>query len=291
MRANLPEPEQHSHFVAWMIHAVLQAPTEQAILVVIDHTEPPGSLPHRDLVLACSSALNDAGIQVTARLWAPATTARSPWVSDTAPAATGVVADGADIIAAVGLPDNVVCATRDALAATLAPDAPDVLARRAKLIDQLAEHDTILPLNRAGQLAFVEDAIGCALDGVLPAADAEFARLAISLSDNDVRDALLTLDDSARVEAAEQLWTVLLRGTPAPYRCQAACLLAFSAYARGHAALASVASEASDRNHRVTGLLHDACNLGIHPEEMRQVAIEAAREARVAIQQDGTPPA
>jgi hypothetical protein len=287
LRVDLPEPAQHARFVASMVQAVQRGDADHAMVVVVDDKTDPRTRPHRELVLACRTALSEAGIPVTTQLWTSATTPGSPWASDTLPTATGVVADPDDITAVDGDTTDVVHASRDALAATLQPVDAAVLARRAALIDTLADHDPGLPAGRAGRLAVVKAAIGRAAEGLLPGTDAEIAVLAISLSDHAVRDTVLDLGDPAWVEPAEQVWTVLVRGTPLPYRCEPACLLAVSAYTRGHGALASLAIDASDPGHHLTGLLRQVREHGVHPQQLRRVAVTAAGEARRDIEQDG----
>jgi hypothetical protein len=289
LRADLPEPSRYASFVAWVMHTVRLDAPERAILVIVDDQTEPHTQPHSDLVTACGNALDDSGIPVSVQLWTSATTAGSPWVSGAAPITSGVVADPAEISGYTrSLADDLVYDTRDALARTLQPAEPAVLARRAALIRDLTAGDTDLPADLPGRLAYVEAAIGRAADGLLPDTDNEIARLAIILSDHLVRDAVLALPDPARMQPAEQLWAALVRGTPLPHRCEPASLLAFSAHGRGHGALAGLALEASDISHRLTELLTVA-HLSMKPEQMRHAAITAARASRRNIQQEGKP--
>ncbi|WP_428846898.1 DUF4192 family protein [Nocardia terpenica] len=56
------------------------------------------------------------------------------------------------------------------------------------------------------------------------------ARCAVALRDEAVRDCILTLADTSKASAAQQLWAYLSRALPDPDRAQASALLAYHAY-------------------------------------------------------------
>lgn len=113
--------------------------------------------------------------------------------------------------------------------------------------------------------------------------DDEVVRLTDALGDHRVRDLCLDFDAIPDVPAAERLWTALARATPEPERSEPACVLAYSAYARGDGALANIALDVAERaepGHRLCELLREAVSSGVAPDKMRAVAIAAARSAR-----------
>ncbi|MEV0683469.1 DUF4192 domain-containing protein [Nocardia sp. NPDC050378] len=108
-----------------------------------------------------------------------------------------------------------------------------------------------------------------------PRADREFARLAATLRDRAVRDALYGLAVTDHAEAAEGLWAQLARATPAGDRAEAAALLGFSAYVRGDGPFAGIALAAAvdaDGDHPMAVLLETSLQSGLRPERLRTLA-------------------
>jgi hypothetical protein len=101
------------------------------------------------------------------------------------------------------------------------------------------------------------------------------ARLACALTDPQVRDTLYALAVGDGAAQAEALWARLCRTLPTPWRVEALVLLAFSAYARGDGPLAGVSLEAAlrcDPDHRMAGMLDQALQSGMRPEQIRELA-------------------
>lgn len=130
----------------------------------------------------------------------------------------------------------------------------------------------------------VEAAIAAAAqlsDGNGPT-ETELARVAVTLTEPQVRDTLYALavgEDAAR---AESLWAELSRSLPAPWRVEALVLLAFSAYVRGDGPLAGVALDAAlrcDPEHRMAGMLDTALQSGMRPEQIRELGLSGYRQA------------
>lgn len=135
--------------------------------------------------------------------------------------------------------------SREQLAATLAADPDDQLERRAAMLDALM-HSTAAPASRpTAQVGYrmVRDAIVAAADhrSLPDLSDEQIVNLVEALSDPEVRDQCLMAADSDHADAAERLWTMLTRATPAPERAQPAVLLAVHAYLRGDGVLAAIA--------------------------------------------------
>lgn len=109
------------------------------------------------------------------------------------------------------------------------------------------------------------------------------ARLARALVDPKVRDVLYALAVGSKATEAEALWAHLSRTLPAPWRVEALVLLAFSAYARGDGPLAGVSLEAAlrcDATHRMAGMLDQALQSGMRPEQIRELGATGYRLAR-----------
>lgn len=137
---------------------------------------------------------------------------------------------------------------------------------------------------RAQARADIESALASAAqlaDGQCPA-DAQLARLAVALTDPQVRDTLYALAVGEFAGQAESLWVELSRALPPPWRAEALVLLAFSAYARGDGPLAGISLDAALRcapEHRMAGMLDTALQSGMRPEQIRELAISGYRQA------------
>jgi hypothetical protein len=113
-------------------------------------------------------------------------------------------------------------------------------------------------------------------------ADTDVVALARALTDPLVRDTLYALAVGERAADAEALWTLLARILPDPWRAEALVLLAFSAYARGDGPLAGIALEAAlacRPEHRMAGMLDQALQSGMHPRQIRELALTGYRTA------------
>jgi hypothetical protein len=105
--------------------------------------------------------------------------------------------------------------------------------------------------------------------------EAVLAGLAHSLTDPQLRDVFYALAVGSRAAEAEALWVTLSRTLPMPWRVEALVLLAFSAYARGDGPLAGVSLEEAlrcDAEHRMAGMLDQALQSGLRPEQVRELA-------------------
>jgi hypothetical protein len=156
-----------------------------------------------------------------------------------------------------------------------------------------AESDQSVPSTDSdptrAKLDAVRAAIAAAVATPPTLSDEEVIRLARALSDHRIRDTCLDFDELPDVAAAERLWTALAKATPAPEGAEPACLLAFSAYARGDGVLAGIAltrAETADPGHRLSSLLRSALTLGLAPGKIRVAGIRAATFARQALARD-----
>jgi hypothetical protein len=109
-----------------------------------------------------------------------------------------------------------------------------------------------------------------------PRAARELARLAATLRDRPIRDAVYGLAVGDHAEAAERLWAQLVRAAPGTDRAEAAALLGFSAYLRGDGPFAGVAiaaAVAADAEHAMAVLLETSLQTGLRPERLRRLAL------------------
>lgn len=115
--------------------------------------------------------------------------------------------------------------------------------------------------------------------------DADLAALARAIIDPQVRDTFYALAVGVQAGEAEELWALLARTLPAPWRIEALVLLAFSAYARGDGPLAGIALEVAldiDHTHRMAGMLDAALQTGMRPDRIRELALTGYRLAERA---------
>ncbi|GDY30303.1 DUF4192 domain-containing protein [Gandjariella thermophila] len=296
LRTDLPPREHHAEVVSQLLLPVDRLDATGAWLAVIGGgTADPPDLPHQDLVDLTGRALTARGIPVVHAAWVAATVAGAAWACyHPDRCCTGQVPDPASspLAAATALAGAVTYASREELAAQLAPVDGLALARRSARLE-LAAEAAELDRRLAGPAAVVRDlvavhqAITDMASGRLVLGDEEVVRLAVALADHRVRDACLATADGPHAAAAEQLWLALTRGTPVPERAEPATLLAFAAYLRGDGALAGIAldtAEAAHPGHRLAGLLRRALDAGLPPARLAVLAADAAADAERLIE-------
>jgi len=314
LRSDLPPPSQARALAGCLLLPLLQHNIEAVVLIVVSGRTSTDDLPHRELLARCESVFADRDLSVVHQLWTPDTAAgRQWWCYD-------------DYGCHGALPATDTCQggritydRREDIVATITPDPDDVLARRTAAFDHLTDttgpgttepDDPITtPTERTGpgratpdrssppsgggpvraKLATVHAALAAAVATPPTLSDDEVIRLANALSDDRVRDMCLDFDRLPDMAAAERLWTALSRTTPAPQRCEPACLLAFSAYARGDGVLAGIALDQAlkaNPQHRLTNLVRTALTLGLEPDNIRIAGTRAATFARQALNND-----
>jgi hypothetical protein len=272
-----------------MVAAAAAGYADHAIAVIVDEDGASCRMcadEHRLLAAAVEDALDEHGIELLGTYVVDRVAAGGRWHCADGRANRGIVDD----------PN----ASPMAMAAVL--DGRRLYRRRADLQDLIATADPA----HAGSLsavigahvdalfdegrrdADVRDDIEHARDaaayvvGGRPPSDADMARLARGLTDPQVRDTLYALAVGAEAEAAESLWVTLSRSLPEPWRVEALVQLAFSAYARGDGPLAGVALEAAikcDPHHRMAGMLDQALQSGMRPDQIRELAFTGYRLA------------
>lgn len=287
LRVNLPDPADYDDLVDHIVIPLLSRNVTSTILIVVggSATGPDDQLPHQRLVALCEQRFTDLHVAIQHALWAASTNEGACWGCYHDSDCAGFVPHQAHV------PDGVrVYPSREDIAATLAPADEDVLARRADLLDA----QPLSATDARSQLALLDAALDRAIDGVLPESDHDIVLLAATLTDTRVRDACIWQPDPVRAEAAERIWTTLVRETPAPERAEPATLLAFAAYQRGDGVLTAIAldcAQQAEPQHRLSDLLRAVLTLAHPPERLRQAGQRAALLAReqMAATGEGTP--
>jgi hypothetical protein len=184
--------------------------------------------------------------------------------------------------AAAAIAGRPVYRDQEDMAAQLAPDPPETLARRERLLDgQL----------RKPRQPYTEDdlaADAALMTRVLTEAeetpelpnltDRQIVRLVRALFHPEVKDECMAVALSVDPHAAERVWTVLIRALPAPERAEPAVLLALSAYLRGAGVLAALAvGTALDAHpaHALALLLQHALTSAVPPDALRTLLIRS----------------
>jgi hypothetical protein len=263
------------------------AEPDAAIAVIVDETGVNCRMcndGYRELADGLATALAAQGIKLLA----------AHVVGEVAAGARWHCADGCGNAGSVEDPS----ASPLALAAVL--DGRRLYARRAELQDVIAVTDPVrtealadaieTQASESGQRpdatarADVEATIATAagVAGGAGLGDDEVVRMAVALTDLRVRDTLYGLAIGQNADQAEELWALLSRTLPEPWRVEALVLLAFSAYARGDGPLAGVSLEAAlraDPAHRMAGMLDTALQSGLRPEKIRDLALTGYRLA------------
>lgn len=240
-------------------------------------------------VLARAGALLDrlgaTGIAVRGAWSVPAIAAGARYRSLFDPTAGGRVPDPASSPVALArvLDGKQIRRSRRELTAVLRPDRPLGAQVQPSIGPAVARYrDGLSAATRVGRatayqrraLEWVLWQIADAASGA-PRAARELARLAATLRDRSIRDAMYGLALGDHAEAAEQLWTQLARATPGTDRAEAAALLGFSAYLRGDGPFAGVALAAAveaDADHSMAVLLETSLQSGLRPDRLRSLA-------------------
>lgn len=287
LRGDLPTPDIVPLAVDQLLAAATQNSAVAAIAVVIggDLTDPPS---HRPMVAALRAVFEAAGIALVHASWVREVADGEQWRCYEDPLCGGTVPDprSSTVAAAITLSGAVTFPSKAAMARQLAADDPKALARREKLLDEHMEK-AAGPYTRealARDLRTVRAEITKAASSRnLPIlTDKRLVRMAMALSQPEVRDECLTVALSAKADAAERLWTVLTRSLPAPERAEPAYLLAMSSYLRGDGALAAAALRtALDANqaHAMAALLDKLAAHGVPPEDIRKMLTTAVTAA------------
>lgn len=281
MRVDLPEPEHAEAAAEHLVAAATMNRAVAALAVVVG-----GAMnDHRSLVNALRKGFADNDILLVHASWVPAIRHGERWRCYLDPQCTGEVPDPQTTTwaAAMALAGDPAYRSQEDMAEQLAPDPPESLARREELLDAHlrtprtpyteAELESDLTLI-THLLTEAEKSPGLPILN-----DRQLVRLARALSHHEVKDECLAAALTPNPEAAERLWTVLVRALPAPERAEPAVLLAMSAYLRGAGTLAAVALRtALDANpaHTLAQLLSTALTqAAMPPDHLRTMLLKS----------------
>jgi hypothetical protein len=287
VRMDLPEARHGPDMVRQLCLATVAHEPDVVVPVVISGgTADPPNLPYRGLIEDVARELGEVDIPTVHALWVPAVEEGETWWCYEDEECTGQVRDPRSSSLAVfhALAGVVSYGSRAEMAAHLAPDPEDVVAHRAQLLAQRAADAA--ELEPAEKWAVVRAALDAVPDEALPELDDdEVVDVAAALCDPLVRDNCLPLVLADYADAAERLWTVLVRAVPAPERAEPASLLAIHAYLRGEGVLANMAIDVAldaDPGHHLALLLRESIDRGMPPARFRAMVEESVAWAEGA---------
>ena len=317
VRADIPEPARRYPLARQLLGGPVTSHKAEAVMLVIVGTrlsrrprsdggtvhDPPlaaGSTmdcsapPHWEVVDAFRDVLDAAGIPVVHASWTKEIRAGAQWWCYDEDHCHGTIDDPAvsPLAAAMAAAGSITFGSRSELEQLVAPESAESIARRSARLDVICADHEQKPAGMAStkrNIDVVFAAIRRTAEGAALTED-DLIRVLIAVSDHRVRDLALSTALGEHAEAAEHLWTTLVRKAPPPELAEVAALLAFSAYLRGEGALACVALErieATRPDHRLGTLLRQALNAGIPPEDLAVIAHDASEDARTLIEEDG----
>lgn len=301
LRADLLPVEHDEQVARYVVARLAYEGAQSALLIVYASVEEQPAhgerLPRQHLFAALQRHLDAAAIQIrealcvqAGRWWSYVCVdprccppVGTPLIADTEPGGESEIAATSRLAGLVALPD------RDALAATIAPVG--FLVRRGmeqalqrvegELVDAIAAGAGGLEQFREESRRLLADAREVRPDGRAALTDAQAARLIVGLADVAVRDWCIQSSGGRPIDPAHTLWAELTHRAVPPYGAAPATLLAWSAYAEGHGALARVALDRAlddDPAYRLAGYLSEALDRGIPPAAVRRAAVAAFAE-------------
>jgi len=280
MRADLPAPEHVGLMVDRLMAAAKLNDVVAVLAVVVGGT----AEEHRPLVDALRKAFEDNNILLVHASWARTITHGERWQCYVDPQCTDEIPDPQTSTWALAkaIAGDPTYRNREEMATQLASDPPETLARREELLDTHLRNPQH-PYTEAdleADLTLVTNMLADAeASPELPVLnDRQVVRLARALSHQEVKDECMAAALSETPQAAERLWTVLVRALPAPERADPAVLLAMSAYLRGAGVLAALAvGTALEANpgHALALLLDAALTQAVPPDHLRTLLMRS----------------
>ncbi|CAN3128503.1 DUF4192 domain-containing protein [Mycobacterium sp. smrl_JER01] len=286
LRADLDDPPPDQ--LCQLAELAAASGAESAMAVIVDDIGagcPMCADEHGRIAGELTVELDAQGVELIAAHVVAAIAAGERWYCADGCGRSGVVEDPAASPTAVAavLDGRRLYGRRDELVAVVATADPTRSAELGGLIELAGPSETPRPDAHARD--DVEHALACIehvrCEGGL--SDDDLVRLAWALTDTRVRDTLYALAVGDGAGAAEVLWGELARSLPDPWRVEALVLLAFSAYARGDGPLAGISLDQAlrgDPMHRMAGMLDQALQSGMRPEQIRELAKTGYRLAR-----------
>ena len=281
IRADLPAPEHVEAVAEQLISATRQNDAVAALAVVVGGTPQE----HRPLITALRKGFAANEILLVHASWVSRIHHGERWQCYLDPHCTGEIPDPqtSTLAVAAAIAGDPAYRTREEMAEQLTQDTPESLARREELLD------VQLRIPRApytdddltADLALITEILTDAEKSTdLPVLnDRQLVRLGRALSHQEVKDECIAAALTPNPQAAERLWTVLVRALPAPERAEPAMLLGMSAYLRGAGTLAALAVRtALDANpaHPLAQLLYVALTqAAMPPDHLRTLLLRS----------------
>lgn len=280
LRFDLPAPEHVEGAAEHLVAVARQNRAVAAIAIVVGGTPDE----HRPLVDALRQGFADNDILLVHANWVHEIQFGERWQCYLDPQCTDEVPDpqATALAVAAAIAGDPTYRDREEMAAQLAPDPAESLARREELLDAHL---------RTPQPPYTEDDLTADLALItqlqtetetspnLPAlTDRQLIRAAKALSRCEVRDECLEAALAGTPRAGERLWTVLTRALPAPERADPAALLAMSAYLRGAGTLAGLAIRtalAANPAHSLANTLDTALTHAVPPTDLRHLLLNS----------------
>lgn len=281
LRYDLPAPEHVEGAAEHLVAVARQNRAVAAIAIVVGGGTPDE---HRPLVDALRQGFTDNDILLVHANWVHEIRFGERWQCYLDPQCTDEVPDPQTTALAVAaaIAGDPTYRDREEMAAQLAPDPAESLARREELLDahlrtpqpQYTEDDLTADLALITQLQTETEA-----SPNLPVlTDRQLVRAARAVSRPEVRDECLGAALAGTPRAGERLWTVLTRALPAPERAEPAVLLAMSAYLRGAGTLAGLAIKtalAANPAHSLANTLDAALTHAVPPSDLRDMLLRS----------------
>lgn len=296
VRADLPAPDDVGGVADHLVAAAVLNQAVAAIAVVIGGT----AEQHRPVVDALREGLAAREILLVHASWVHTIRHGERWQCYGDPQCTDEVPDpqASAWAAAAAIAGRPVYRDEEEMAAHLAPDPPESLARREDLLDGHLR-DPGRPYTEddlAADVVLITQVLTAAEETPeLPIlTDHQVVRLARALFHPEVKDECMAVALSIDPQAAERVWTVLIRALPAPERAEPAVLLALSAYLRGAGVLAVLAARTAlvaNPAHGLALLLQHALTAAVPPDDLRTLLIRSImRNEGVPDPEDDEPP-
>ncbi|MBQ0928585.1 DUF4192 domain-containing protein [Saccharopolyspora endophytica] len=283
IRMDLPNQGEYDCIIARVMPALLADSDIEGVVAIVTTTVDKHAghcLPHAELVTRLARRCGELAVPLLQAFWTPEFRADAPWGSYADPRLSGTIADPATSALAVAsaLAGEVTYGSRAEMTNLLSPQHDeDTAARWSAALDALTEHPTTGTDSEqcAAQHRLVLDTIQALAEGGEVDEDI-LIRVLHAIGDIRIRDAVFTTALGPHSRAAERLWITLIRSAPTgPEVVEAAVLLTFSAYVRGHGTLAAIAAERAlhaDPDHTLARLLAQAMACGIGPNEIALIA-------------------
>lgn len=238
----------------------------------------------RQLIQEC----RELGVHVRDVLWAAEVAKGAEWFRLGGRPESGTLPDPVEspLAARMAAAGEVTYADREELERMMAPGDPEVLRRRAELvndrIDEALATEQDLPPHGREAVELLDRWLAEATRGQLRFTDEDVAAICLALSDPLVRDAAFGLAHFGDPKDAERLWTALLPEVPDPEAAEVAVLLAHTALLTGRHALIGVALDRALQawpGHQIAVAFRAAVVAGYEPERLASWFAEGARGA------------